>query len=79
VFAVLGLVAWILWLRAQTRREEARIRRRETSALLLFQAMQASEDKAWAPEMRELVREALRDLTPDERPRHESQLRTRGA
>jgi hypothetical protein len=66
---LLGLVGWILWLRAQTRREEALIRRRETSALLLFQAMQASEGKPWAADMREMVREALQDLTGDMRPR----------
>jgi uncharacterized membrane protein YqjE len=68
---LLGLVGWILWLRAQTRREEALIRRRETSALLLFQALQASEGKPWAGDMREMVREALQDFTGTERPRHD--------
>jgi hypothetical protein len=72
VLGLLGLFGWILWLRAQTRREAALIRRRETSALLLFQAMQASEGKPWAPEMREMIREALQDLTGDERPRHDA-------
>lgn len=68
VLGLLGLVGLIVWLRVQTRREEARMRRREAGTLFLVHALQASEDKPWSPELRDLVRETLEDLS--QRPRH---------
>jgi hypothetical protein len=65
VLGAIGLGLLIVLVRSQTRREEAKIRRREAGALFLIQALRSEQDKPHTSEIRDLVRETLEDLTAD--------------
>jgi hypothetical protein len=57
----IGLLVWGLRLRSRLRREHIEIERRDAGVLLLARAIKATENKPWAPELQETLRETVRD------------------
>jgi hypothetical protein len=59
--AVLALGLWIAKLIVQTRRDQAEAARREAAMTLMAEAIRATENKAWSPELRELLAQQFKD------------------
>ena len=61
VLLAIGLLIWALRLRSRLRREHTEAERREAGVVLLARAIKATENKPWASELQETLRETARD------------------